>query len=216
MTTKTESKLPAIFAACCANDDTRYDMNQPWRHGGYIYATDSRICVRMKDDPAIELPLVDEERTLPPVQELFLNANLSPTKFSIEGIEIKIKMAKCLDCGGTGKESGECDKCDGTGYAECPECRHEDLCDECDGTGERGRTDKDCTVCNGAKVKPDLTIVHNFDGKFCLSHYYIDLLQRHGVTHVSPNRDKSETLAVSFSVGEVEGLVMPNSIAAGK
>jgi len=216
MTTKTESKLPAIFAACCTNDDTWYDMNQPWRHGGYIYATDGRICVRMKDDPAIELPLADEKPNLPPAHESFRDAKPSPMKFSIEGIEIKIKMAKCLDCGGAGKQSGICDKCDGTGFVECPECRQKTECDECDGTGECGRSDRDCPFCNGAKVKPDLTIVHNFDGKFGLSYCYIDLLQRHGVTHVSPNREKPETLAVSFSVGEVEGLVMPNSIAAGK
>ena len=50
----------------------------------------------------------------------------------------------CDNCGG----SGECPKCDGTGFVQtripggltkgrCPECKGDCACDDCKGTGKR-------------------------------------------------------------------------------
>ena len=40
--------LPLIFAECASKEDTGYTITRPWRKGGYVYATDGHMCVRMR------------------------------------------------------------------------------------------------------------------------------------------------------------------------
>ena len=41
------AKLPPVFAACCGSNTARFDLSGPWMDGGFAYASDTRIIVRM-------------------------------------------------------------------------------------------------------------------------------------------------------------------------
>lgn len=42
------SKCPVVLESFCDKDSSRYDLGLPFQDGDYVYATDGRICVRVK------------------------------------------------------------------------------------------------------------------------------------------------------------------------
>jgi hypothetical protein len=106
-------ELPQIFRDCCHKANGRYAMTKPFASGGFIYATDGRICVRM--------PLVgeldgQEEGTKPDPSTVgwegpfYSEASPVPELASDETV-------KCSCCNGRGEHDCGvgCEDCDCTG-----------------------------------------------------------------------------------------------------
>lgn len=101
-----------------AVDDIRDYLNQPWSRGGYTWASNGHIMVRV---PAIEG--VAENKRAPDGQAL-MNKQRPPGEW--------IPVPECAMPSDT-KE--ECDTCFGTGEHDCP-CGTTHECGECKGKGE--------------------------------------------------------------------------------
>jgi len=107
-------------------------------YGGYKYATDSKIIIRVPAPESKDIPRPDKCYDL---DELFKKANfnsaLCTTPLSIA--EIKVEKVKCPDCEGTKfiyeEEQEECSNCQGTGNCTCGDCNDEHSCGKCDGVG---------------------------------------------------------------------------------
>jgi hypothetical protein len=109
----------------------------PWVSGGWRYATDGRVCVRVPAPGEPDTPTPDfSAPRLPPAAELF---PLRPARYSLapwptDGIEPG--HTPCWECNETGiVDTTSCDRCRGMG------------CKKCKGHGWTGG--RSCTNCDG-------------------------------------------------------------------
>lgn len=192
METKTD-----IFAACCADKDTRYSLSKPFVRDGYLCATDGKIAVRAPTDdpPSGKGPNVGElPWDIPVLGEC--DIPLMP----------EFTPPPCEHCKGTKKI--KCDECDGGGTIECVcpcgECAHDVDCKSCDGTGY---TDCECNEGFG-----DVQVACVFkigDFKYSIAYKYARILNEYGVTKIKiPAKDHHPA---RFSGHGFEGMVMPLS-----
>jgi hypothetical protein len=109
------NELPQIFRDCVAKEDGRYSISKPFIAGGYIYATDGRICVRMPVPPdgidGLDASTKNPDPSTVGWEGPF-HADASPVP------ELTPDETKdCVCCGGQGihRCEVECADCDGTG-----------------------------------------------------------------------------------------------------
>ena len=207
------SGLPPIFGECVLTDEYpgRYALKQPWRFNDYIYATNSRIAVRMKSIGPDTRP-EEGKKTLPDVSGLSWDLN-DYEAWHITVPEVNIPdPEKCDVCDGSGKY--ECEECGGTGYYECDHCGHEVECDECYNESPSG----DCDECDGtgtASPPEEAVVIYESSSFSCkLSDKYCNLLHRHNA-RLYLNKENPSKLSCYFEIpsfkkdGVIEGLVMP-------
>ncbi len=113
--------LHPIFNECC-DPKSPYDIKEPFRIREYVYATDGRICVRVRlDDPSIGTPL-----RIPPANILDWTP---PTSEELSLPEVSGSgLLECGICKGIGRVTlysdyeitpggtEECWECEGAGY----------------------------------------------------------------------------------------------------
>lgn len=98
----------------CSVDETRASLMTPWVFNGWQYATDGRICIRIKTD---EMDDSNEPYKRPDVSMLFADFNVEGLEpFEIPTLDGVI-LHECEDCDGTGEQT-----CDMGHKHECPEC----------------------------------------------------------------------------------------------
>jgi len=131
--------IDEVFELCC-DCDGRFE--KPFHKGGYLYATDGRICIRRVEEGP-------DAKNIPRVDEVFSNnAPKSWRPFQVNiplceccNGEIRKISNQCPSCDG----DGECYECNGEGEKECSCCDKMSDCDECGGLG-------DCPECNGTGI----------------------------------------------------------------
>lgn len=198
----TAMKLHPIFAECVAKEwlGTRYSIETTWVAGGWLYATDSRICVRCKtDEPDSIDPHADTNlaRGYPPVAALFVGKwHDTPLKLPAE---VKCEESKCRDCEGTGTVT-LCSECECTGR-------------DCECKSKANRTSFPCEECDHGIVRTWPSI--DF-GKVALGGRYVAILIRHNCRAFAWKGKNAANKPVRFSFDGGEGLLMPVSLPTAK
>ncbi len=106
------------FKPFCARTESRYNITEPWVAGGYLVATDGRVCIRVRCEGVPESPLVNGQK-FPPTNELKWDEGWNDTPIVFGDIP-EPPLVDCEKCFG-----GDC-TCD---------CGHEHACKTCGGTG---------------------------------------------------------------------------------
>jgi len=110
----TEEKLHQIFADCCAQKKSIYDIDKPFVQNGFAYATNAKIIVRQKTDAP------DSDGKLPDVNALF-DEFRGDQIVEIPEVEFHEHI---------------CEECNGRGIWVCNECKQCVICDACEGEGK--------------------------------------------------------------------------------
>lgn len=120
-----------ILQPFCAVGDIRHYLNQPYKKGDYLFASDGSIMVSMENDGLITDPELDA--LAPNNSETLIRRDSRPAEGFIP-LEFTApeEIEKCSDCKGTGKEPEK---------VTCDECR------ECDGDGRVGNTEGKTKAC---------------------------------------------------------------------
>jgi len=111
----------------CSKDETRYH-HKPWSRGGYTYATEGHIMIRVP-----RLADVPENPDAPDCNNVFVQAAKVETRtwHMIPPYTLERKP---------------CKNCDGKGYFQ--------KCENCEGSGYVGKNDRDCSDCDGDGFQP--------------------------------------------------------------
>lgn len=185
----------------CAINGYRGWMNKPFRVGGFLYATNGHVAVRMPDDASVDVGAGDESGK---VVALFGKCEQAAYTWvavpKVEGDKV------CTRCGGTGK-TRECPECDGEGEFDYGNHTYE--CKECEGIGavpaSHGRKADTCEVCCG-------TGIHWLDG-FDVSHAHYAKRYLHLIAEQCPGAEigvpAGATDTAMWRCGDVVGLLMP-------
>ncbi len=199
--------LPLIFAACVSSESSRYGIDKPFVRDGYVCATDGRIAVRMKT----QMP--STPGSTPKIEDLNWNKGYKSVPIDLPNLGDEPKDKKCSKCDGIGRADFLCDKCDGYGDSECFECGHEKDCVACDGLGKF--VDEICEECNGggsvAGYSDETIMISTHIG---IRNRAIWLLRRFNICCVYINTEESRVRPVRFTLGEIEGLLMPAFLSA--
>lgn len=136
----------------CATYSARYALTEPFCHGGFEYATDSAIMIRVPTDKPDSPTFSGDGKQFPTAGNYWemYKPNFKREFCDYFPVDYVDKLAPCLACEATGLASHElCVKCEGEGCTECFECGHESECGECDGDGFVGSGE--CEVCHGKR-----------------------------------------------------------------
>ena len=114
----------------CGNEARgRYDLSRPFWRGGYVWATDGRICARMAAPGADDCP--QGEKPYPDLASLWSNW-VEPTRPLPQMTGHTEELTEDCDC-----EWVRCWRCFGHGCRECSGGMRPDLrCAKCHGAGE--------------------------------------------------------------------------------
>lgn len=156
--------------------DARAYLRMPMRDGGYLYATDGAVIVRIEDDPAVEASPLDE-RVRRTFETLVVGDNSDRAWQPIPCVDPKTLLT-CPNCKGSGRLI-PCLSCDGEGEFEHHD--HTYSCRACDGYGTRSAPPQcpdgisvECFACGGSGVHPFETI--DF-GAPKIAHGYVHLIR---------------------------------------
>jgi len=139
MTTETGVDLKRF---CASETYGEHTFGEPFVVGGWRYATDGRIAVRV---PAPGEP--DAERFIKTIPGVFAWNGSAQRAWPDTG-EV-LAQGSCWDCKGYGLLGrAKCEECGGTGETVCHHCGNETECEECDGDGFLG-TGEHCATCGG-------------------------------------------------------------------
>ena len=172
----------------CEKEPCRYGINEPFVVGGFRYATDGKLAVRV---PADGEPDADYKIKLPrKIGELFKPAAVEWLLWP--AVEV------CGNCNGSGVVLGDCDMCSGTGDHECS-CGDKHECGYCEGDG---KVDDlcDCRRAVGGSVKC---------GASEISMYYSRKISQLPRASYQPTATPATPVHFKFDGGE--GVVMPFS-----
>jgi hypothetical protein len=143
----------------CSTDKSRVGIVAPFTKGGWTYATNGRIMIRVPAIPGVEdrpgTP-INPEKVLPGREVCGTPVELPP---GWGNFPVNIKT--CKRCGGGGRTI-RCRHCDGEGHKPCPTCLHDEDCDECGALGfspASGDNGEPCEGCCGLGTLEDNTPV---------------------------------------------------------
>jgi len=201
----------------CSTDITRPNLELPFSQGGYTWAADGRILIRVPEIPGIPVP----EFNVPDVVSTFDRGwsdriGFEPVEFPPGWESFEQPMVPCSDCKGLG-HFAICQECKGEGEVECGHCGHNEDCEECDGIGQlpaqKGPNTRECHECEGAgEYEGGFTVSLN-RGKILSALKYLRLVA------TLPHwqlwfYDGENPMRISFHGGQ--GLLMPMRRAAMK
>lgn len=107
---------PIDLQAFCGLSESGY--TEPWIAGGFEYATDGLICVRVRTSKPDRGP--SDGRPAPPAADIFAA--------HFDGADVSVSWP-------AGPYEAECPDCLGLGFKRCKACGHEDECTLCEGYG---------------------------------------------------------------------------------
>lgn len=111
----------------CDTEPSLYSLEEPWRVGDVVYATDGRILIEV--DAALA--------------ELVAEAGGRKVPTDIANRIFK-RFSKATDWRACPEVKGDCEQCGNTGRAICFDCGHTHTCHECKTSG---RGDACCEAC---------------------------------------------------------------------
>lgn len=116
----------------CDPDDVR--LRSPWNEGGFSYATDRAIIVRVPTNVPDSPPLDGLGRPNAHVNALFTSQWKDDSDFVPWPHE---QCPMCETCSGSGfmHTTGTCGECGGSGSVECQCCGSDTTCEQCEGDG---------------------------------------------------------------------------------
>lgn len=178
------SILPPIFSACVDPDAVRFDLALPFVKDGYIYATDCRIVVRVKEDDRA----TEAVRRCKPERFSVPNA---ADMFPADPVDLYHSEPVAFLPLDTAKPA----------WSVCRECR---------GWKTVNEIHHDCPECDGKGVTPNYKSVPL--GPHLISAYFLEMLRYFGAFVYLPKADDSSAPFYFAIPGDnVEGLVMPMS-----
>lgn len=188
--------LDPIFADCVGEaGSSRYVLDKPWTHSGWVYATNGRIAVRQ---PTLRVQVVDKA----PIGTVIFDS-FKPLGDPIDLPDIGPEPAAsevCDKC--KGKESPECRNCYGSGVCTCSHCDDDHGCATCNGEGKML-----CPECDGdGSIDRDVLAIE-VAPEFGLADHYVWLLWRHGITEIQLGEGDSSNQC-RFRKGDIEGVLM--------
>lgn len=196
------------LAAFCATDhDLLHHLQTPMRGGGYLYATNGHIAVRIPDDPAVQA----DHPPFPSLLELF-GRTTKDSDWQAAPCINPTDYRHCDECLGTGSVRS-CDCCDGQGQFERRGYWHE--CEPCNASGTvsaepEAAGARSCPVCLGSGI-------HHHDGvDIGCAHYaarYLWLIGTHFLgAEIAPRpfpKDGDQPNPAFWRAGDALGLLMP-------
>ena len=128
----------------CANEDSHYTLTRPWVRGGFRYARNAHVFIR------VPTTLKDTKKGSFP-DPLFYDWAWSGEDDGFEPwppVSVVEGWRACGECSGRGfAKTPPCEDCDGDGTTECDECGAERDCPSCDGSGEQITSGEICQAC---------------------------------------------------------------------
>lgn len=137
----------------CSINDIRTYLNKPIRQGGFIYATNGFIAVRVVDDGSFDIPESNIIYGLINFNRVFAErafAELKPLSALMTGSQPEKSPCKACCDGGKNESARECNECDGDGQFHHGSHTYE--CRECGGSGKKANAASIpivCSVCRG-------------------------------------------------------------------
>lgn len=80
------ARILAALERCCSTDEHRPSLQKPFRCGGYLYATDGAVAIRVKDDPAVVIPPLGEDLKAPTSMDSVFDKGKGVVTFSAENV----------------------------------------------------------------------------------------------------------------------------------
>lgn len=188
---------------------SNFDLDLPWLHADWTYATDARVCVRVRPDAADKS---EREGKMPPFGSLrWDHADLRGWK-SLRPLDPILAEGECPACFDSGYAGGivgtECEKCYGGGWPDCKGCR---------GKGHVSPGTPECRVCDGGRrrVFPCLVEVDgmHFDAALYGKAQQLGGEYTGGQLHAG---DIIHSPGLKFRFAEGDGLLMPISVEAAR
>ena len=198
-----------ILRAFCSDDETRFELFNPFTQGNYTFATDGRTVVRVPK-------IIAGARTEPVKADaagLFKPELMGhPELMFPEGWQHLPELwEECGTCAGVGRCQGmlPCTRCEGSGEEECPTCLNMHDCEECRGSGEiKGDANAACEWCDGLGKVEVVTRILGMPGEVCFNDRYLRrVYSLPGVVMTHDPSDPMKTAHFVFEGGD--GLIMP-------
>jgi hypothetical protein len=133
--------------AWCDPEVTRFTLDKPFALGGWLYAASGCAMIRVPTDEP------DSAGRFPGVTAIFAGIEDDGGWQSWPEIIREEYRRKCDACNGSGKETEDCEECDGRGDDICGHCGQTTDCDACGGIGTIS-SDVPCQTCQGTKNRP--------------------------------------------------------------
>jgi hypothetical protein len=210
-------RLPPIFRRCLDRECARFDLGHPFAEGGFLYATNGVIVVRVARPEGWEYP--DAPKAPANVGLAFDLPR--PGDFLAKPTPLpRVRLDDCSACQGRcvtpARTCQGCHDKDGRTMPVrcfCPDCQGRHECGGCYGLGVIGG--RPCHYCLQSGMAEGESKGDAWDGGsvmvapgFILGRRFVALLARFGATVHLPI-DWSENNPCRFVVGEVEGRLMP-------
>lgn len=80
------ARILAALERCRSTDENRPSLQKPFRCGGYLYATDGAVAIRVKDNPAVVIPPLGEDLKAPTSMDSVFNKGKDLTVLSPENV----------------------------------------------------------------------------------------------------------------------------------
>ena len=197
---------------CATEGDTREHLRKPFRAGGWVYATNGHICVRVPDDESIEaVTLAADQRITQKAPALF---DKWLTDVAYEAMPDLPLVDRCLVCSGARFHWAH--RCEGCTDGEFERRGFTYSCRECDDepveagwikryvADDRDETDvqKECRACQGRGFSEGRVELNGIPFELGYVHWAADLPGARIKTHA-----KEDPVAIRFDGGEA--LLMP-------
>lgn len=196
-TTTKQSAIELLLNPFMAEDAWRWGTNHQCVKDGWRMATDGRVAIRVKTDEADWQFTNDQGK---PVRFPSFSGIFDPyiETFTNRNLFAPMVRRQCGACDSTGRTSGVCIECGGSGNSFCHHCEHEHDCDECDGTGTSAIQ---CAFCEDLQI----TETDRIDRKYW---YAIQSLPDVGIKHI----DKLSLFVFAIDGHIGQGVVMHKTI----
>lgn len=124
-------------------------IGEPWVVDGWMVATDARVMIFVPCGEPNTVPPQPPMR-FPDVSHFIRSRDTTSPLVEWPEVNYVSAMRQCVSCEGTGyADTPDCDECNGSGEVTCHCCGNTDDCDECGGEGWIGQGV--CDECNGTK-----------------------------------------------------------------
>lgn len=141
--------MDIVGLAKLCDKNGRAGINKPFKKDGYIWATNGKWLVRIKE--SVELTTEDTSKINVNQFKWSVADNPDLKWLDVPSVEKDTCYNPCSKCNGTGKVR-LCDTCKGSGEHEC-ECGDLHTCRDCNGDGTATFGDEAvCEDCYGGKV----------------------------------------------------------------
>ncbi|HYE19232.1 MAG TPA: hypothetical protein VEA69_12350 [Tepidisphaeraceae bacterium] len=136
-----------ILKRFCAKEDGRYAMSEPFAKGGYTYATDGHIAVRVPTPDVADTGPTDGAKPVDAASMFQRFGGDATTPWP--AADYHCAEGECETCEGAGRVNRTpCDVCHGTGEHRCHDCGDVHDCRRCEGGSVGGDP---CPECHGVR-----------------------------------------------------------------